>query len=38
VPPRQGEMAGFALCHYPLVKGKPLGHPDRFGERPVVVA
>ena len=38
VPPRQGEKAGFALCHYPLVNGKPLGHPDRFGERPVVVA
>jgi dipeptide transport system ATP-binding protein len=36
VPPRQGEKAGFALCHYPLVNGKPLGHPGRFGEMAVV--
>jgi dipeptide transport system ATP-binding protein len=36
VPPRQGEKAGFALCHYPLVNGKPLGHPGRFGEVAVV--
>ena len=26
-PPRQGEKAGFALCHYPLAAGKPVGHP-----------
>ncbi len=26
-PPRQGERAGFALCHYPLTQGKPVGHP-----------
>ena len=31
-PPRQGEKAGFALCHYPLVGGKPLGHPGHFAE------
>jgi dipeptide transport system ATP-binding protein len=36
VPPRQGEEAGFALCHYPLVNGKPLGHPGRLGEVAVV--
>ncbi|SON56282.1 Oligopeptide transport ATP-binding protein OppD [Hartmannibacter diazotrophicus] len=28
VPHRQGEKAGFALCHYPLVGGRPLGHPN----------
>ncbi len=28
-PPRQGEKAGFALCHYPLAAGKPVGHPGR---------
>jgi dipeptide transport system ATP-binding protein len=33
VPPRQDERLGFALCHYPLVGGKPQGHP---GRRPVV--
>jgi dipeptide transport system ATP-binding protein len=27
VPPLQGEKAGFALCHYPLAGGKPVGHP-----------
>jgi dipeptide transport system ATP-binding protein len=27
VPPRQGAAAGFALCHYPLTHGKPVGHP-----------
>ncbi|MBH0236793.1 ABC transporter ATP-binding protein [Methylobrevis albus] len=27
VPHRQGAMAGFALCHYPLVQGRPIGHP-----------
>ena len=26
-PPRQGPELGFALCHYPLVNGKPLNHP-----------
>jgi dipeptide transport system ATP-binding protein len=28
VPPRQGEKAGFALCHYPLSRGRPVGHPN----------
>ena len=28
VPPRQGAKAGFALCHYPLAHGRPVGHPD----------
>ena len=28
MPPRQGEIAGQALCHYPLNSGKPVGHPD----------
>ncbi len=32
VPPRQLENLGYALCHYPLVGGRPFGHPDRFGE------
>ncbi len=27
-PPRQGAIAGFALCHYPLAEGRPVGHPD----------
>ena len=36
VPPRQGRALGFALCHYPLLDGKPLGHPGRLPE--VVVA
>ncbi|WP_181702383.1 ABC transporter ATP-binding protein [Chthonobacter albigriseus] len=27
VPPRQGALAGLALCHYPLTHGKPVGHP-----------
>jgi dipeptide transport system ATP-binding protein len=27
-PPRQGEAAGQALCHYPLTAGRPVGHPD----------
>ncbi len=26
-PPRQGEKAGYALCQYPLVQGRPVGHP-----------
>ncbi|HVY21356.1 MAG TPA: ABC transporter ATP-binding protein [Bauldia sp.] len=34
VPPRQNEETGYALCHYPLINGKPFGHPDRFGEIP----
>jgi dipeptide transport system ATP-binding protein len=28
VPPRQGRDLGLALCHYPLVRGRPLGHPS----------
>jgi dipeptide transport system ATP-binding protein len=28
VPPVQGRAAGFALCHYPLIQGRPVGHPD----------
>ena len=32
VPPRLGEAMGLALCHYPLVHGKPLGHPGRLPE------
>jgi dipeptide transport system ATP-binding protein len=28
VPPVQGRAAGFALCHYPLSHGRPVGHPD----------
>lgn len=28
VPPVQGKAAGFALCHYPLNHGRPVGHPD----------
>jgi dipeptide transport system ATP-binding protein len=35
-PPRQLENLGYALCHYPLVGGRPFGHPDRFGEIPVL--
>jgi dipeptide transport system ATP-binding protein len=27
VPPRQGAKAGYALCHYPLTHGRPVGHP-----------
>ncbi len=26
-PVTQGQAAGFALCHYPLNQGKPVGHP-----------
>ncbi|PIP00736.1 ABC transporter ATP-binding protein [Pleomorphomonas carboxyditropha] len=26
-PVTQGEAAGYALCHYPLSHGKPVGHP-----------
>ncbi|MBN8996267.1 MAG: ABC transporter ATP-binding protein [Rhizobiales bacterium] len=28
VPHRQGALAGFALCHYPLSLGRPVGHPN----------
>ena len=28
-PPRQPARMGLALCHYPLVKGVPSGHPER---------
>ena len=31
VPPRQGAIAGFALCHYPLAGGRPIGHPHPEG-------
>ncbi|WP_075215542.1 ABC transporter ATP-binding protein [Mongoliimonas terrestris] len=27
VPPVQGRQAGYALCHYPLAGGRPVGHP-----------
>ena len=27
-PPRQPPDLGLALCHYPLVGGRPLGHPS----------
>ena len=30
-PPRQGAIAGFALCHYPLTHGRPVGHPNPEG-------
>jgi dipeptide transport system ATP-binding protein len=33
-PPRQGAAAGYALCHYPLTHGKPVGHPGRLAEVP----
>jgi len=26
-PQRQGAGAGYALCHYPLADGRPVGHP-----------
>ncbi len=29
VPPRQPADLGFALCHYPLIDGRPMGHPMR---------
>ncbi len=28
-PPRQPARLGLALCHYPLVKGVPSGHPEK---------
>jgi dipeptide transport system ATP-binding protein len=31
-PPRQGKAAGFALCHYPLADGRPVGHPGPRAE------
>jgi dipeptide transport system ATP-binding protein len=31
-PPRQGAKAGFALCHYPLARGRPVGHPNPLAE------
>ncbi|MCX5496840.1 ABC transporter ATP-binding protein [Kaistia dalseonensis] len=30
-PPRQGAIAGLALCHYPLTHGRPVGHPHPEG-------
>lgn len=30
-PPRQGAIAGLALCHYPLSGGRPVGHPHPEG-------
>jgi dipeptide transport system ATP-binding protein len=27
-PQPQGRAAGYALCHYPLAMGRPVGHPD----------
>ncbi len=27
-PHRQGAKAGYALCHYPLSHGRPVGHPN----------
>jgi dipeptide transport system ATP-binding protein len=32
VPPRQGALAGYALCHYPLAHGRPVGHPGPIAE------
>ncbi len=32
VPPQQGAKAGFALCHYPLAHGRPVGHPGPVAE------
>ena len=31
-PPQQGAKAGFALCHYPLAHGRPVGHPGPAAE------
>jgi dipeptide transport system ATP-binding protein len=31
-PKQRGAEAGFALCHYPLVKGEPTGHPGPVAE------
>jgi dipeptide transport system ATP-binding protein len=32
VPPQQGAIAGYALCHYPLAHGRPVGHPGPIAE------
>jgi dipeptide transport system ATP-binding protein len=32
VPPEQGAAAGYALCHYPLAGGRPVGHPGPIAE------
>jgi dipeptide transport system ATP-binding protein len=32
VPPQQGAQVGFALCHYPLAHGRPVGHPGPVAE------
>jgi dipeptide transport system ATP-binding protein len=32
VPPEQGAAAGYALCHYPLANGQPVGHPGPIAE------
>jgi dipeptide transport system ATP-binding protein len=32
VPPEQGAAAGYALCHYPLANGHPVGHPGPIAE------
>ncbi len=32
VPPQQGAAAGYALCHYPLAQGRPVGHPGPIEE------
>jgi dipeptide transport system ATP-binding protein len=32
VPLQQGAKAGFALCHYPLSHGRPVGHPGPLAE------
>ena len=31
-PQQQGAKAGFALCHYPLAHGHPVGHPGMVAE------
>jgi dipeptide transport system ATP-binding protein len=31
-PPQQGAETGFALCHYPLDHGRPVGHPGPLKE------
>jgi dipeptide transport system ATP-binding protein len=31
-PPQQGAKAGYALCHYPLAHGRPVGHPGPLVE------
>ncbi len=32
VPAQQGATAGYALCHYPLAHGRPVGHPGPASE------